>query len=594
MAPKRVKRDSRHWLVSVGPDGDVIATTAARSLLLRGRAAAYALEHERPDEASVTEVADQLCFVWDNKPIIVSDEPEMREALIWDNASTLRAILSDQNEHVYLYCSRLPGEAMALFASWHPSVAVTPILRYGQLWTVGPICRLEGGPCLRCWASLLRANLPSLDRRVRDGHKLCVGEDAMSGSLVVQLMRVLWEAPLPVKPLDYALIFDRDSGEVRRSRVLPLPGCVCGGSRQLGSLDDLEDQLFGLVNRVGEPNRTRAPLAIATAMSRSHPNASGGGCSVDPVVARRKALAESAERLAAGRLPSGVVLGKPDAMLEAPVTLSSLLPYTGQQYDKPDFPYSRLHIDDIVEWLPVYNWAYRPAGYLPARLLTIADALVGPPFAPQTSTGIAAGPSFPMARDSAFLEIVERDCATRSWFDGSVLRLDPQIWVPFLFERLHSHGIGLDLGLCEAPGGVAVLLSFVFQQTSGLGAYGSAAGLSPASAAVHAVEEAVQTMGHREPDGRLLRRDDVSWNGFERGDVAVGGSHGINAELLAHYRPLTMDLTSAETRAVGLCVASVWSPAAVDFPGASQPLPLARWQPSKAARRRLSENPDIF
>ncbi len=188
-----------------------------------------------------------------------------------------------------------------------------------------------------------------------------------------------------------------------------------------------------------------------------------------------------------------------------------------------------------------------------------------------SGSGVAAAGSVPAATTAALLELVERETVVTTWLGPATRRLDPAVWAPrhqAVAERLGCRLVLTVAGLpARPPVAVAVLAG------DGVASYGSACDLDPAGACLHAADEALLmwhadlASGHPRP--WLAALDDVP--------AGHPGVHcGLDA-VLADLDPISVDLTSPESRAVGAHVVATLPAdpdrlSRVSFPVTGEPL----------------------
>jgi hypothetical protein len=581
MKPFLVPELLRTWQLSLNPEKtEVIASRAGRTLLLKGGAAQKAHSGESLESMLPALGVASTGIAWEPEPVVLSDLP-CEGSLSWSNSTELEHALATAGRHTYLICGRLLGPLFDGVAGGKWEVPLTPILIYGDHLLIGPTLRPGRAPCARCWKRRLLDNLPSLAERVRRRHEL--QSAVVDARAIIATARLLWEVPHPDRPPDFVLCIDLDSGGIERQRLFPLVACSCSGAMHTGEVEDIEGDLFGVVHSVG-PSIAESPFAVVTAMASSTRRGVGAASAVDASVAKRRALFEAVERLAAVEPPAERV--EPDSFS----SLTHWMPFTQEQYANPGFPYVPLRSPSEVRWSPARRWLDGALCAAPTSLVTLYRSSEEVAFAPLSSTGIAAGRSPAAAAESAFLERIERDALTRAWYAGKMTRLDPARWAPTETRRLLERGYRVWLAHCIAPAPVPVVVAFVTRNGDEVGAIGSSAALSLAGAAPHAVEEAVLMYAHGLSNGSLAplppRLRGVQ--GHEQGAVS---EYADMAALVSYYQPLIVDLSNRSTLAVGLHVASVWSPVAVDLPGPLRPLARARWIPDHSAEVAIAEEP---
>jgi hypothetical protein len=534
---------------------------------------------------------------WPGDPCILTDVGT-DSATIWRTCEDLRAATASAGSHVYLVCASQVAE-FASFVSegreaWGRSV--TPILLYSSLVVVGPtFVPAAATTCPRCWLARLMANIPSLAERVRRGHHVA-GIAPTAAARAVAAARLLWEAPSPRRPRDEAMVLDAQDGTIRYERLLPVARCGCaalaaGPSQPVGR--GLLGRCLGTVTAVGEPGAAPGVGHVLTARSRLY-STDGGAAGLDPDMTHRRALGEAAERIAATRPEVETWRASLRSAGGDTPSLRQLRLYTDAQYRAPDFPFRPLSPSDELFLVAGQRWPGGERVVLPAGLVTLDPRHMDVAFAPQTSTGIASQDSWPRAIQAALLELAERDLVTRGWYERGFPLMDPAFWVPNEDSAARMAGVRLRLAGEHSPPGVPLAVASVEDDRSGRGAFGSAAGVTFADAARHAVEDALLMYAHRAQRDSLLEVA-VHWEGVPPGDGASVQETSVDWPALArHYRPVVVDLTTRETRSVGLFVASAWSPRAIDLPRESIPIPRAKWTLRDEAERRLARGPALF
>jgi hypothetical protein len=572
---------------------EVIVASKRSTSLLRGTAAVRALEGDTPVVGGAAP-PPELGVAWPEPIEVLADLPLPGVAHRWRDADELGRLVSRPGPPAYLLIAAEPAVAFNCLGAVETSIrrAVTPIVIHGELIIVGPLFTADPWPCRHCWSRRLLANLPALGARVDRGHRVLVGETdehRIAGCLTTA--RMLWEARAPGSPRDRALVVDLERGTLDPERVLPLAGCPCLHPVASGTLEDAVGRCFGTVQSVGAPAHPFGPgVTVLTARTRLAASQLGGGAAGRAVeTTRRRAIAEAVERLAGETRPAGAYRSAWAALEDAP-RLEELQPYTTDQYQTSGFPYRPLEPAAVLDWVDGVDLG--TGRTCPVPLVTVTFHEAPPLFDAPSSTGRAAGGSWPAAVEKALLELAERDVVTRRWYEGDAFEVDAELWAPAEQRAVVSAGLALRLAAC-ADDDVPVAVAAVADRRTGQGALGSAAGPTFASAAPHAVEEALLMYAHRWSRGSLLAVGDAWFAGPATPWPPLAPAVRPS-ELARRYRPVAVSLTTPEAAAAGLEVAALWSPTAIDLPRPGAPLPLARWTPSDPARRRLAAVPGAF
>ncbi len=565
-----------------------IVATGARSSLLR---LPEGTDPERSDRL------DQEAMRWlaEYPPQVPQVRwPEEARLLIegrsWDTPEDLATLLANIEGHSYVVFWRRPANVFAaahvltgLVRTWR---FVTPVLFYGVSIVVGPT--FDGSNCPACWAERLRANVPTLAVRAAREHGMLLDQHDLDRWL--NTVRLLWEAPLAEHPPTWALTLDRSSGRITRTPVRPCLSCNCPAGIATQPLDDMVDPFFGTAVAIGRASASRR-FHVYTARTRLYERCDGGACSMNATSAKARAMAECIERISA-RHPSRRSRIPSDDPRCTNARLRPAHPFTAEQYGTPGFPYQEVINPSQVTWVEGERWPSSEREVVPLACVSLASLPEEPRFSRRSSTGIAAHMSRGLAAEAAVLELVERDVATRCWFEGQVCRLNAEEHAPSELRALKAEGFEVTLGLCLAEGAVPVLIASVADRATGLGAFGTCARLSLPAAASHALEEAMLMYAHCAPHRHLpVER---LWFACDAPPPAELPWFGDLRATLAHYRPVIVDLTQAEAEAAGLHVVAAWSAHAVDFPSPGQPIEGGRWSPSPEARKRLLETPGVF
>jgi len=571
----------------------VIVATKGTTRLLRGGRALSALRAEHGVAGSAVAPAAELGVDWPSDPDVLADCAVPGATHRWQTADELGRLVAVAGPAAYVLIAAAPAAGFECLE--RPGVAlgraISPVVVHGELLIVGPVFSAGRWPCRSCWARRLVANLPALGARVRRRHTVLVADEAVLGRWLATA-RTLWEARAPSTPRDRALVIDTERGTVHAERVLPMPGCHCLRPPATVAVDELVGRCFGSIQAVGTPPHPLGTgVTVSTARIRQGADRRVGGAAVGAAVdpTRQRAIAEAIERMAAETRPQGTYRASLDALPWAPRP-DELEPYTRDQYDSPGFPYRPLDPGSLRSWVDGIDLLSGARRAVPLAAVTFVRDEID--FAPRSSTGRAAGPSWPAAVERALLEVAERDVVTRRWYEGEAIEVDPTEWAPAEQRLAAAAGLETRLAVCvddDVPAAVAA----VADTRAGVGALGSATAVTFAGAAPHAVEEALLMYAHRWSRSNLLPMAGV-WFVDVGPEPRLPGPAVRFEELLRRYRPVAVALTTPEAAAAGLHVAGLWSPTAVDFPRPDTPLPLARWAPGAMAARRIASVPGAF
>jgi ribosomal protein S12 methylthiotransferase accessory factor len=209
-----------------------------------------------------------------------------------------------------------------------------------------------------------------------------------------------------------------------KRRLLPVPGCHCGGDRDLTPRRDDEDvpvdealgraergldDRVGITTQVGEVESYPAPYYLAnlsdtSGFSDATAPRQAAGVAVDWDAAFMKALGESYERYAAGIYRSADARTAPATELDSCVPPSSFVTPEEPSWDP----------GTETEWVPATNLATDGSTHVPA------DLVFHPPrnrdIRPPLTTGLGLGSSSVGALLSGLYEVVERDASMIAWY----------------------------------------------------------------------------------------------------------------------------------------------------------------------------------
>ena len=559
-------------VLSLGAEGEVIRSTDQDTVLLKGRSAQRALEERRPEQSRDSfEVLADINFSGSNRE--------------WTSAHQLADAISDGQRRTYVLCARYPWEFFRFLQSGSQfAEGCIPVLFYGARVVVGP--EVRSSDRLRQVADLMLANLPSLRARVLRRHRI-VSLDPPQLLQRWRCVQALWQCKSEVETVARGLIVDFSKGTAKWESVYSSLPPAKGTHEKISDVDDLVSSVFGWVTAVGTVSGDW-PLCVMTAKSRVVAEAQGTACALRPEEARRRAIAECAERIVAARAGRGEVSRiQCYASIENTPSLEALQPFSRKQYQDSGFPYVPLRENDVAAWSPGVHFRSGASVWLPSRLATLDEEVVGPRFAPLSSTGMAAGTTVQEASNRGLLELFERDVLMRSWFSDRVLRLEPGAWSPQETERLQVAGFEVRAGVCQTELGPLVVV-FISHRSSGLGAYGCAASTHLQNAISHALSESVQMYAYRSKKRSLLPVSE-RWRRFDM--VAQKSDLTLKADidrLARHYDPVVVDLLSPFSN---FKVVSLWSAEAVDFSDRRQPPPLNRWDLDNDTKAAIAEFP---
>ncbi|WP_150307116.1 YcaO-like family protein [Planctomonas psychrotolerans] len=240
-----------------------------------------------------------------------------------------------------------------------------------------------------------------------------------------------------------------------------------------------------------------------------------------PEAARRACIGEAVERfaLADARPSARQAVGRirrGTALRQVPPSVFSR--FADSQYRQPGFRFERVRDGDVIDWVEGIDVHSGEPVLLPAQMVLFADPhpvgldgerMCEPHYETATSSGVAAGPTFPFAAKRAILELAERDAFQRTWLLNDHpprLEWDPpptqtssaalsRTAVEQLrrLERTCSRfGAVFSLRVLPSPLGIPVLLAVLRSGITGV-ALGCAADIDADRAALNAVREAIHT-----------------------------------------------------------------------------------------------------
>lgn len=566
--------DSRH---------EILASSADRTILYKGASA------DSARTCIPSSGTEGLHISWPNPPLILSDVPFDGSIRCWADACELCDLLSGAVSHHYIVCGqRIRDFALALSNLVHRSAPITPVLVYGTTVIAGPTFEPPQTPCPSCWVRRLTFALPSLRTRIDRGHRLLQTESAIREAFCIA--RKLWEAPFPARARDRILALDLLKGTWHYERLIPLERCSCTGKSMVGVPEDLVGGFAGSILAVEEASSGDDALPVDTAIaSNSARTATGSAAGLDPYFRRIRSITEAAERLASAQA-SALAFVCPAAELDGALPIDQWLPFTDEQYATEGFAYRRLNERDPVSWIRGFDIATGAPTCVPLRLVSSDPRCAEPPFAPSSSTGIAAARSQGVATRTAFLELVERDIVMRSWATGRLIPLSADEWASGDRDELHDKGFDLKLWACDTDLPAPVCVAWLGRASIG-GAFGTACALHLGDAVLHAIEEAALMYSHRRARGIL---GTCTTNEQPSGPTEAIHTWADMERLLDHYRPLAVDLTTRSARLAGLRVVGTWAASAVDFARPHQPLPLRNWGSLSREAEQILAHPFPF
>ncbi|MDG5818135.1 YcaO-like family protein [Natronococcus sp. A-GB7] len=292
-----------------------------------------------------------------------------------------------------------------------------------------------------------------------------------------------------------------------RRRVLPVPGCACGGERDrslerddepfdldhaVEHADQAIDDRVGIVSTIGEVESFPAPYYLATTADTSgysDASAANQAAGVDPDwnAALMKAVGEGLERYCAGVYRHSDFVHASEADLERAVSPTDLVrPDDAPEYDP----------DEEHRWVEGETLETGERTHLPAAAVQFPQP--GERLVPAITTGLGLGSSTVDALLSGLTEVLERDATMLAWystFDPLGLAVESESFAA-LERRARSEGLEVTPMLVTQDVDVPVVAVAV-HRGSGDGewpafAAGSAAGLDVTEAATAALAEALQ------------------------------------------------------------------------------------------------------
>ncbi|GAA2756901.1 TOMM precursor leader peptide-binding protein [Actinopolymorpha rutila] len=351
---------------------------------------------------------------------------------------------------------------------------VLPVRVTDQTVWCGPMLRPDGTPCLDCVAERIRGSRPVLalldtGTRVRDGR---TGPDASTMTLAAGLVThdlQRWLLGVGDTVEDGVLVWDVAANDVRRHHVAARPTCeVCGdpgtpvpvpASRHLlRAPEDVEEAttpdpretldrfgrhvsgVTGIVTRLDRADLDPAgadhlyqsayalppPRGLADLRNGLRRTCVGKGAT--DVQARASALAEALERFSATFTGTERPLrASYDELGAAAVNPATCTLFSDRQYAaragwSADAGYfamvpPRHGVRTPIDWTPGYSLTAGETRYVPTGLCMLGHPRDGSPaYFPESSNGLAAGPSAESATLHALLELAERDAAAMWWY----------------------------------------------------------------------------------------------------------------------------------------------------------------------------------
>lgn len=373
----------------------------------------------------------------------------------------------------------------------------------------------------------------------------------------------------------------------------------------------------------------------------------------DHEAATGAALGEAVERYCGNLVPSGLPRASHDRLQADGVSAidpTDLALYGDDQYEAPGFPFVRFTRSLPVRWALGRSLVSGLTTQVPASLVWVTYAR-GLPAAREPRThavmyaGIAAGRSREEATTSAILELLERDAVTITWTGGAqVDTLVPPTWLGTLAAGPTRD---FDTRFLHFPSlvGAPVVGAVTRHRPTGYLAMGTACRPDPVAAALKALAEAFQlhlvVQQLDDPGSALCRlaaaresplkpwRRDRRYAASYRGDLrdatdlgcdlqlaldpdegtrlerelaggrtiglsdlpcVPGDRDGLVARLAAcDIEPVSVDVTTPDVRAAGLCVVRVVAPGLVS--NAPAALPLLGGRRMRAALDRNGRSP---
>lgn len=573
-------------IVSQSPDGATVLVTAGeQALLLRGAAARQALQE---NAAAVREKGS---------PVFLSDTALRRPHTTWRCSEELlaaaRPISDPDRAGVYLVAASRIAALFDALQSGELYRGFIPVIVYGSRVVVGPRLGFAGAPCAGCYRKRLLAASPALAEHLRCGHLL---EPAVDVETALAVGQALFEGSGTAGGEDGAIVVDLGRAEVSSQRLIPMPWCGCRARRPPKDLDTIVGDALGIAHQVVSfADGGAFHLVGAYTFPEEGVPCTAAGCSLSAARSRRRALAELIERRASAFAADRSRLAC-CCDLEDALPLPECLPYSDTQYAERDFQYTRLDAQTQARWLKGLRLDTGQRVWLPGAFVSIDPRFAQPALGAQASTGTAAAPTWQGAVEAAVAELAERDVAARCLFHGRLRRLAPADLAADSTRAAGALGLCVELVRAETDLPLYVTIARVHHAVRGAWALGFAASLDCREASEHAIEEAVQMWVRREQLNEPLYIPPGDWS-LLPSSAADGEAVTMQkawAALAAHYRPVIVDLTNEECRAVGLHVAAAWSAAAVDFPRAGKPLPLRRWGAlAKAVHDSLKQAPEL-
>ncbi|WP_214104933.1 YcaO-like family protein [Acrocarpospora catenulata] len=221
-----------------------------------------------------------------------------------------------------------------------------------------------------------------------------------------------------------------------------------------------------------------------------------GAAAGDAERARLAALGEAVERYCGNAVPDGLVTASWRRLGGRALDPETIPLYSAAQYATPGFPFRKFTRDLEVAWTPATDLATGAEVLVPASMVWL-DYFHGPREPePATHalaySGIAAGHTRAQAERFALEELFERDATTIWWASGATVPTlaDPERITARLGEPADGEGPRVRLLPVPSEFGVPVLAAFLEDTRERIVAFGSACRADPAEAAVKALVEA--------------------------------------------------------------------------------------------------------
>lgn len=514
---------------------------------------------------------------WPLEPLILSDVDLGKGSQHWESEKDLERLCLLPSAHTYLFCAKRISLLAQFCLRTQRTSPVTLVLLLGETLIISPTFRGQGSPTVVQWLTRILENMRHLKESVIRRHQLCPSQNKFLQYLATA--RTLRENPETVYPADASIIVSLRTGEVSYERLLT--------SKDVGNIDDLVGPHFGLVTALETPAAAEGmQFAYNVANVLIDPTARGGAAAISSEDARNRALFETIERYSSNRAKPTRFATIGDA--KCPYDLSRLRPFSEAQYGSPDFPFRAIQSNDKIGWANGVRLKTGIGGEVPACFVTTNPVVGLPPIVPLSSNGCAVGHSQTSAIQRAILELAERDIATRSIANGTMRSVEPFALAPIECSAVSRQGGAVDLFHCDNEFRVPVFAAFYRNSKSGQGAWGRSAGQNVEHAAKHAIEEAILMYCFRSERNALLTFEEelTKLPSIDLGSLIELAPRFT--DLIEHYDPFWVDLTCVESRAVGVKVASTWSPVAVDYVGPAIPFFEGVWNAGSERIARLN------